>query len=114
MKSLAETLGLGVPESSDKPKPDLKRLSAKKFAELVLDSPEYLDSLRRRITTDTLPAAIEQLLYYYKHGKPVDKLDIRDKTNDLSGMSVEQLESKAIALAEKARQLKESAGHQKN
>lgn len=108
MSSLAESLGLSAPEAQvDTHKS--RKLTAKKFSELILDSDEYRKSIERRIAADALPPAVESLLWHYRYGKPVDKIDIRDKTNDLSGQSTEQLESRAMALMEAARRLREGS-----
>lgn len=104
MKSLAEALGL------DSPKPDeptsKKKLTIKQFCKLVLESEEYRRSVLQRVTLGTLPPAIETLIFHYAEGKPVEKMEIKDKTNPLDGMSLEQLEKRAEHLAALAAKLR--------
>lgn len=40
------------------------------FAQAILDDPFYRESLIRRIKNDTLPPAIEALMWFYAFGKP--------------------------------------------
>lgn len=74
----------------------------------ILDSAEYQDSLLRRARLGTLPPAIEQMLWHYRYGKPVDRSEVTLNVNeDMSGMTHDDLvhrldEIKAQAAATKA------------
>lgn len=81
------------------------RLTAKAFCKEILDSRQYRESLLRRIITDSLPPAVEQLLYYYANGKPVDRIEVKETTNDLSELTPAQLEQRIAHLASVARSL---------
>lgn len=103
MKSLADTLGLNTPEA---PTQAPQKLTAKALSKKILQSPEYIASIIRRITLDTLPAAVECKLYDYAFGKPVDKVEVKDTTDHLESMSSEELEARAMALAALAAKLR--------
>jgi hypothetical protein len=84
MQSLSDTLGVphtAHPEQEVADR-DISRLSAKQFAKQVLSSREYRSSLMRRVVTDTLPAAVEIRLYDYAYGKPVERHEVKDTTED--------------------------------
>ena len=78
---------------------------AREFAEGILNSREYRESLIRRIKSDTLPAAVETLLYHYAYGKPKESIEVNLGTSaqDLSNLSNEELAVRAEALAKAAR-----------
>lgn len=103
MKSLAESLGLNTPETPETPS---KKQSAKEFSKSILESRDYRKSVERRIATDTLPPAVEVRFMEYAYGKPVEKVEIRDKTNPLEQMSLEELQAKAAGLAALAAKLR--------
>lgn len=84
-------------------------MTAAAFSKEILDSVQYRESLLRRIIMDELPPAIEVLLYHYAHGKPVERVEVKDTTDSLEHLTVEQLEEQAMRLAETARQMREQA-----
>lgn len=107
MKTLDESLGLAQPATpTAEPAVKTERLTAKEFSKRVLNSDEYLSSLKRRILADTLPPAVEVRLYEYAYGKPVERVDIRDKTNPLEGLSLDELSARARALGAMLARLK--------
>jgi hypothetical protein len=110
MKSLAESLGLTTsgPETvqSDSSKATAKKQTAKSIAKDILESKDYKASLERRIINDTLPPAVEVMLHHFAYGKPVDKVEIRDKTDALAGLTLEQLQARATELAALAQKLR--------
>lgn len=105
MKSLADTLGL----NDEKPKEKLK--TAKALSREILQSDDYVASVKRRIQTDTLPAAVECKLYDYAYGKPVDRVEVKDTTENLEALTSEELEAKIMALGALAAKLKEEVVH---
>lgn len=105
MKSLSDVLGVPDPKQPTSESKPVK-ITVKTLAKGILNSPQYLESIRRRILADTLPPAVECKLYEYAFGKPVDKVEFKDTTNDLGELSTEELEAKAIRLAELARKLR--------
>lgn len=108
-KSLADVLGVQDPQEKDRVTQVTAknfRLTAKAFCKEILDSRQYRESLLRRIITDSLPPAVEQLLYYYANGKPVDRIEVKEAPMDLTEMSPEQLEAHATRLATLARKLR--------
>ena len=56
--------------------PNKTTREVKSFAIKVLEDPRYVASLWRRIKKDTLPPAVEVLLYYYAYGKPKERLEV--------------------------------------
>ena len=101
---------LGVPDPVTKVDPSgidyTSKLPVAAFCKQVLASPEYRMSLVRRITLDELPPAIEQLLYYYAEGKPVEKVEVKDTSDPLENLTIDQLEERAMKLLNVARQLR--------
>jgi hypothetical protein len=112
-QSLAEFLGVVDPLRPEDPKtnPPPKTLTVSDFCKEVLSSTQYRESLLRRIIMGELPPAIEQLLYHYAHGKPTEKVEIKDTTNQLEDMTIEQLEQRAVFLVEVARRMKDEEQH---
>lgn len=107
MKSLAEHLGVVDPKTPDTPsKPRSARLTIKAFCQGIIDSDEYRQSILRRIYLDSLPAQIETLFYHYAGGKPVEHIEIKDVSDDVDEMSVEQCEAEARRLLEVAQELR--------
>lgn len=110
METLADFLGLRAP--SEDPPDDSPKLSSKASirtrARYILSSPEYLQSVLDRIKLGTLPPALECQLYHYAYGKPVDRQEIKDTTNRLDGLTSEQVEQRATALMERARELRKA------
>lgn len=106
--SLADFLGVQDPVRPDLPAaaPPSRRLSAKDFALGILNSDEYRASIMRRVLLDELPPQIESLLYHYAHGKPVERVEVKDTTDPLEELSVEQLEERARRLLDVARSLR--------
>lgn len=110
MQSLADALGCQDPLDKEKPvKPVPFRTSAKAFARDIVSSSTYRESIARRVLMDELPPAVEVLLLHYAYGKPVERLEVETTSTDLSAMSVEQLESRALRLAGLARTLRAAA-----
>lgn len=110
MKSLAECLGVqdpGKPEESPAPAPSTK-ITAKAFCTDILSTVQYRESLLRRIILDSLPPAIEAMLWHYAKGKPVERVEVKDKTNTdrLADLTIEQLEERALVLMRRARQIR--------
>jgi len=107
-KSLADVLGVPdprEPEHVTQVTAKSFRLTARAFCKEVLDSRQYRESLMRRIITDSLPPAVEQLLYYYANGKPVDRIEVRETGEDLTALTPAQLEARIAKLMQIARSL---------
>lgn len=117
MKSLAEHLGVLDSARPDEPETPVTRFKAsiKVFCRGILMSKEYRDSLLRRIMMDDLPPAVESLLYHYCYGKPKERVEIEDVTDRLENLTVEQLEERAMFLAQCAKRLRRGpAGNDDN
>lgn len=108
MKTLAETLGVYDPQRPEAPVAALpsQPQTAREFCRGILNTEEYRSSLLRRIIMDELAPVIEAMLYHYAHGKPVERLEVKDTTDPLDDFTAEQLEDRAVRLLEVARQLR--------
>ena len=109
-ESLAEFLGVEdrvtkTPASSPGPS---DKLTIKDFCKHVLRSKDYREMLLLRVQLGTLPPAIETLLYHYAEGKPVERVEFKDKTDPLEDFTAEQCQERAMRLLEVARQLRET------
>ena len=86
----------------------------REFCKAILDDPEYVASLKRRLMADTLPMGIEQLLYYYAYGKPVENIDVtvNEAPQDLSSFTEDELAERAELLARvvRAEKIKNEVG----
>lgn len=105
-KTLAEMLGhdVQVPTDDDQ---DIEQLSGPQFAKMILGSSEYRKSLINRIILGELPAQVECLLYHHAFGKPIERLEVEDKTPSLENVSKKELELRAAYLLDLARGLPE-------
>lgn len=59
----------------------------------------------QRLFAGALPPSVEQLIYFYLLGKPVERVEVQDMTGSLGQLTPEQLEQRALQLAQLARQL---------
>lgn len=115
-ETLAEYLGVVDPRTPSTPPAsavDLSTLSAKKFFQFVVRSPEYRQSILNRIVLGELPAAVEVTILHYAHGKPVERVEVEDVTpKHAEDWSEEQLENRAMVLLEYARRLRMAKAEQ--
>lgn len=84
------------------------RHEAQKFARKLVESQDYKDSLERRIKSDSLPAAVECMLWHYAYGKPIEQvaLTVIPGTEDLSSLSVDELLKRAKDIGDKLEEAK--------
>lgn len=95
MKSLAESLGLDADlkplATSDTPSVPYEGLSGKAFALAVLDSSDFRRYITAGLLAGDLPPAIAIRLMDYGWGKPVERIEVKDRTDeDLTVEVVEQ------------------------
>lgn len=107
-QSLADYLGTSEPVPDAPAAEPMARLSAKKFSEAVLNSPEFHRYVVNSLSLGDIPPAIITRMMDYAWGKPVEKLELKDTTNPLEELRVDQLEARALYLANLARQMRES------
>lgn len=111
MESLADFLGANDrwsdkdPVSTRTPTAS-PRLSSRLFFRQFLHSPEYRQSLIDRVRLGTLPPALEVLMHHYAYGKPVEHVEVKDKTERVEDLTVEEIEKRVLELANIARQLR--------
>jgi hypothetical protein len=71
---------------------DRNRLKeAQNAAEEIIGDKRYRDNLKVRAIAGILPPAVEKMLWEYRFGKPVDKLDVNLSSNELRQMDESQL-----------------------
>jgi hypothetical protein len=69
---------------------------ARAAATALLDSAEYQASLRRRILAGTLPPALEILLWHYRYGRPVERVNLN--VAEVAELSTSELEARTREL----------------
>lgn len=75
------------------------RHEAQRFARNIVTSDVYRVTLQDRIATKTLAPAIEQMLWHYAFGKPVEQVQVTvTQGEDLSTLSADDLLARADAL----------------
>jgi hypothetical protein len=74
-QSAAQLLGVQDPTDPTAPVSPAPKLTAKQFCRALLATPQYRESLLRRILMDDLPPAVECKLWEYAYGKPVDRIE---------------------------------------
>lgn len=111
MQSLADFLGVPDPAQPGRPAAPApsEKVTAKAFCKSVIASPEYRQSILNRITLGDLPPAVECLMWHYAHGKPTEHFEVKDTTNHLAQLSLEELEQQALFLADLVRTLRQNA-----
>lgn len=81
---------------------------AAKFAQEIVDDPEYRKNFRARAVAGLLAPGVENVLLYYRFGKPVDRIEINEvATSDLESMSAEELADRAETIAFAIRQMRD-------
>ena len=110
MESLAHFLGVpeyGAPADAEPARPFDQSITIRDFCRGVLRSRDYRLSILQRIRLGSLPPAVEIAMYHYAEGKPVERVEVEDKTpHALQDMSIEQLEERALRLLDMARGLR--------
>lgn len=96
----------GGPKSGRKRIPEGLRLAREK-AKTILEDPAYNASLLSRARSGTLPHAVEVLLWHYAYGKPIEKIELTDETEniDLTQFSLDQLRERADSVRAAALEL---------
>jgi hypothetical protein len=93
-RNLAEALGIDNPDPKAA-KPDaaaeVPDLGARQFARTVLNSNQYRESVLRRILMNELPPAVETKLMDYAWGRPVERIEVEDKTTSYEEWSTDRL-----------------------
>lgn len=80
--------------------------NVKDFCRGVLTSREYRQSIVDRVSLGSLAPAVECRLFDYAYGKPVERFEVKDTTDPLEELTIEQLEERAMKLLQVARKLK--------
>lgn len=87
------------------------RHEAQRFARDLLESKDYRDSVKTRVRLGTLPPAIEAMLWHYAYGKPIEQIamTVTPGQEDLSNLSLEQLQERAAMIAHAVQEARELA-----
>ena len=67
-------------------------------ARAIVDDPDYRLSLKARVMLGTAPH-MEPLLWHYAYGKPIERVEVKDTTNEFDGLTAEQLRREAVEIA---------------
>jgi hypothetical protein len=76
-------------------------------AEMVLGKPgtpefdEFVLSQRKQALAGILPPGILQLWMFYLLGKPIERVEVKDTTQDFEGVTAEQLRERATIVAQR-------------
>ena len=105
-QTLAEFLGADQALPAPSGRSLLDADNVRDFARNVLQSREYRQSILDRIQLGQLAPAVEQRLYDYAYGKPVERVEFKDTSDPVDDLTYEQLEERAAKLLEVARQLR--------
>lgn len=89
-QSAAQLLGVRDPTDPTAPVGPAPKLTAKQFCHALLATPQYRESLLRRILMDDLPPAIECKLWEYAYGKPPEVVEVKT-THNLDALSPAEL-----------------------
>lgn len=110
MKSLAEALGvLTLIEEAAAAPPTVEptaAVSAKAFCQSIIDSPEFRRYLRDGVLLGDLPTPIICKIMDHAWGKPVERLEVEDKTVR-ERPSEDALVQRAAVLLDAAKRLRE-------
>ena len=107
-QSLADLLGVQDPQQPDFPVAPSPKMTAKAFCKDIINTVQYRESLLRRIVMDTLPSAVECMLWDRAHGKTVEKVEVKDTSAPLERLTSEELLKRAEFLATLAEQLRQA------
>lgn len=76
----------------------LQRVEVRAAARLLVNDPEYVVMLRKRMIMGTA-GQMEILLWHYAYGKPTEHIEIKDTTNSFAELSDDELRAEALAIA---------------
>ena len=75
---------------------------AKRLAAEILENPAYIKSLQDRACAGTLPPAIEVMLWHYRYGKPVSKVEVGVPGDfEMTELSDADLAKRAASIADR-------------
>lgn len=109
--SLAEYLGIPDPRKPEEPPfPSPGKLTPKAFCQAILNSSEFRTYIMTGLVLRDLPPVILQRLMDQGWGKPTERIEVKDTTTPLEEKSAEELEARAVQLAEMARRIRAAQG----
>lgn len=112
-QSLADFLGVTDPrpvEDVPQQEPSISEAmeieDPTEFCKRVVGSREFRQYIMNGVVLGDLPPAIGCRLIDHAWGKPVERVEVKDTTSRLEDMTPEQLEARALRLAEMARSIR--------
>ena len=109
-QSLADFLGVPDPRAgsaSVEPETLIDVVDPVEFCRGVLRSREFRQYILNGMVLGEIPPAIICRVMDHAWGKPVERVEITDKSDDVDEMDARQCEAEAMRLLELARQLRE-------
>lgn len=111
--SLADVLGVLDEKNGETPSSTVDPVEItdpKEFAEAVLQSREFRQYVVRSLTLGELPAAVTTRIMDYGWGKPVDRVEFKDISRDVTGMTKAEILEEIRSLQELAAELPDEDG----
>lgn len=69
---------------------------------------EFEAEVRRQFMAGVLPSNITALIIYYWLGKPVERIEVKDKTPQLAELSPQELRERALVVAQATQRFKDA------
>jgi hypothetical protein len=91
-----ETAGPGRPKGGQ----NKTTIEVRAAARTIVDNPNYRAALALRVKSGTAPH-METLLWHYAYGKPVEKIEVKDTTDEFENITAEQLRERAKLIAQR-------------
>lgn len=99
--TLAESLGLAAAATPAEAAIDAQleleaievdpNISTKELLSRMLETKAYRRSIYMRLVNGSLPPAVECKIYDHVMGKPIDRVEFKDKTEDVESLTLEEL-----------------------
>jgi hypothetical protein len=74
---------------------NISTLQVKRIAQSIIHDPGYLAGLKRRIMNGRAPH-MEQLLFYYAHGKPTESLKVEATLNVIVSHAADEFRARLL------------------
>lgn len=76
---------------------------AREIARALVTRPDYVKSLETQLDTGTCPPGIQQMLWAYAYGKPLEKVEIIAENRRYHELTDEELQARYLLLGKKLR-----------
>ena len=75
---------------------NIATLQVKRIAQAIIHDPGYLEGLKRRVMSGRAPH-MEQLLFYYAHGKPSESLKVEATLNVIVSHAADEFATRLLS-----------------